>query len=218
MKIINLIIADDHPVVVEGIKLLLEKFAPFANIVGIANDGKELLEKIDKLKPDLAIIDLSMPELDGIDAIKRIKRYHPEIKIIVLTMRDELSYIKSAEKSGADGYVIKSVDSHELLSAIEKVNSGEKYYCSKTKEILSNHISIENISLSDKSKSDYYLTPRELEIIKLITKGFTSQQIAERLGISYFTVSQHRKNILSKLGLKSVVELTKFAIDNKLID
>jgi len=213
---LKILVADDHPIALNGVKTLLENWSGGLYIVEEACNGEEALEKIKKFMPNIIILDLTMPKLDGLETLKYIKKNF-QTKVVILTMRDEISFIKAAQKLGADAYVLKISDSIELINAIQKVQAEEKYFCSKTIEILSK-AAIDDGSFSKSKSLVSYLTPRELEIIKYIAQGMTSQQIAERLAISYFTVSQHRKNILAKLKLKTPAELTKFAIEYNLID
>jgi DNA-binding NarL/FixJ family response regulator len=210
---IRIVIADDHRVFIEGMKAILREVSGF-EIVGDAENGKALIEQVEKNKPDVVLTDVQMPVMDGIEATKEIHKRFPETKIVVLTMLNESMFIKKMLEAGASGYIIKTVDKDELIHVIKKVASGEKHFSAEVTAQLMNDFSGRSSSAKTPLTS---LTKREKEILTLIAQGLTDKEIAEKVFLSPLTIITHRKNILSKLGLKNKVEITRFAFDNKLI-
>jgi len=222
MQIVKVIIADDHQLFIAGLQTLLRGGEKFQfDIEGIAHTGEGLLSLLKQTEPDLLILDLNMPERDGLDVLGTIRIQYPNLKILTLTMYDEVKIVKSAFKSGVDGYVLKNVNKEELMEAISDVLDGERFIGKGVK--LSTDI--ENIHnkdvvffrFEDKFIKKYNLTKRELEILKLITLALSNKQIAKELYISDQTVSVHRKNIMRKLGVSNTAGLIKIAYDNSLI-
>jgi two-component system response regulator NreC len=209
---IRIIIADDHRVFIDGMRALLKEF-PEIEVVGDAENGEQLIEEVKKLNPDVVLTDIQMPVKDGLDATKEIHKLFPPVKIIALTMLNETLFIKKMLEAGASGYILKTVNKEELITAIRKVAAGEKYFTAEVTAQLMNNFS-EKSSAQSLSAS---LTKREKEILILIAQGLTDKEIAEKVFLSPLTIITHRKNILSKLGLKNKVELTRFAIDNNLL-
>lgn len=202
-------IADDHRVFIEGLKSLLRDVEDLET-AGDAVNGEELVEKALLLKPDVIITDIQMPLKDGIQACSEIHRQQPETKIIALTMLNEGTYIKKMLEAGASGYLLKTGGIDELLLAVRKVAAGEKFLGAGITEQLINDI-------SKTSDNTVRLTKRECEILRYIAEGLTDKEIADKVFLSHLTVISHRKNLLSKLGLKNKVELTRYAIENKLL-
>lgn len=205
---IRILIADDHRVFIEGMKALLKEIEDF-DVIADAENGIQLIEQVTIHKPDVVLTDIQMPLKDGIEATKEIHKLFPEIKIVALTMLNESMFIKKMLEAGAAGYVLKTIDKEELVKVIYKVASGEKHFSEEVTAQLMNNF-------SQKSPLDI-LTKREREILGLIAQGLTDKEIAEKVFLSPLTATTHRKNILSKLGLKNKVELTRFALENKLI-
>lgn len=205
---IRILIADDHRVFIDGMKAMLKEISDF-EVIADAENGDQLVQQAGIHKPDVILTDIQMPNKDGIEATKEIHKQFPEIKIIALTMLNESMFIKKMLEAGASGYVLKTIDKEELVKVIRKVASGEKHFSAEVTAQLMNNF-------SQKSPLDI-LTKREREILTLIAQGLTDKEIAEKVFLSPLTATTHRKNILSKLGLKNKVELTRFAIDNKLI-
>lgn len=218
MAKIRILIADDHPLVRSGLMNLLEPFGEFV-IVGEAEDGEEAVAKAGKLKPDVAILDLSMPRLSGIEATKRILGKHHEVKVLVLTMHENEEYVYQILKSGASGYVLKNCTKEELSKAIRTVAEGGKYFSTKVSEIMMKGY-LERAEERDrkvhvpKGESDI-LTEREREVMGLLAEGMTNQQIAERLFISPRTVETHKANIMQKLDIADSVKLVRYAVEHK---
>lgn len=209
---LKILIADDHQVFIDGMSAMLSQVEGL-EIVGSANNGYELVERAAELKPDLVLTDIQMPVMDGIEATAKIHKANPSIKVIALTMLNETMFIKKMLEAGASGYVIKTIDKQELIKAIHKVAAGEKHFGEEVISQLMNNFSDKKSVANPISN----LTKREKEILTLIARGLTDKEIAENVFLSPLTVTTHRKNILSKLGLKNKVELTKFAVENKLV-
>jgi len=209
---IRIIVADDHRVFIDGMKALLKEFS-CVDVIGDAMNGQQLIDQVEQLNPDLVLTDIQMPVKDGIEATREIHKRFPTVKVIALTMLNETLYIKKMLEVGASGYILKTVSKEELIVAIEKVAAGEKYFSAEVTAQLINNF-------SDKSSAQTpatSITKREKEILILIAQGLTDKEIAEKVFLSPLTIITHRKNLLSKLGLKNKVELTRFAIDNNFI-
>lgn len=209
---IKIIIADDHRVFIAGMIALLKEF-PEMKVIAEAENGVQLVELVEKHQPDLVLTDIQMPLKDGIEATREIHKRFPEMKIIALSMMNESIYIKKMLEAGASGYILKTVNKEELISSIRKVAAGEKYFSQEVTAQLMNNFS----EKSSQSNPADVLTKREKEILALIAQGLTDKEIAEKVFLSPLTITTHRKNILSKLGLKNKVELTRFAMENKFI-
>ncbi|MGE5410561.1 MAG: response regulator [Clostridiales bacterium] len=212
---IRVLLSDDHAMLRDGLKLVLQTDAQF-EIVGEADNGEDAILLVEQLKPDLVILDINMPKVNGIEAARIIKAQNPRIKILMLTMHENESYIMDAVSSGVDGYIFKMCDMDEFLKASRTVAEGKKYFHENvTRAILSNYVNkAKNESQSEEKKSTG-ITRREMEVLNLIAEGKTSQEISEKLYISYFTVGKHRKNIMHKFDLKNTAELIKFAIKTR---
>ncbi|MHB8261994.1 MAG: response regulator [Bacteroidia bacterium] len=210
-NIIRTLIADDHSMFVEGLKSLL-KLDKQIHVVADAMNGTEAYNMICKHTIDLLITDISMPEMNGIELTKKVKKEFPNVKVLVLSMHNDREIVSEILMAEADGYILKNARKHELLNAIHKIANNSTYYCN---EILS--IMMEKIKKETKvAKEVKELSARELEIIKLIMQEFSSEEIANTLSISKNTVDTHRKNILEKIKVKTVVGLCKFAFRNHL--
>ncbi|HRI46953.1 MAG: response regulator transcription factor [Ignavibacteriaceae bacterium] len=214
MSKIKIFIADDHAILRDGLKLVL-KTDNSIEIIGEADDGLKTLDSVEKLNPDVLLIDINMPGLSGIEVTRKIRLKNNRMKILFLTMYEQEDIIVEAMLSGANGYLFKMADMDELIVAIKKINSGEDYFNEKVSKIALKSLQ-QTVHRAQEIKKPH-LTTRELEILKLIVKGLTSQQIADSLFISYFTVGKHRKNILEKLGQKNTAELVHFALKEGLI-
>lgn len=223
MKKITIFLADDHQILREGLKLILSKNENL-QVIGESADGRDALEKIEKLNPDIAILDISLPSMLGIEIAHSLKKYQPGIKIIILTQHSNSEYIQEAIRLGVEGYILKNNASEELIKAIEKVIEGNNYISPEvTTQIFSDFR--KNQKNTTTAPSDTYLdsqfsrlTPREREILKLIAEGKKNKEIASLLFISDQTVKVHRSNIMKKLHFNNLSELIKYAIANRLID
>lgn len=211
MKKTKLLITDDHQIVLDGLKFLLEDVDSL-EVVGEALNGVILLNRIPTLQPDLILLDLGMPVMDGIEASIQIKEKYPNIKILILTTYSEQHKIKKMLKIGIDGYLLKDSGKHKLLEAIETVMNGENYYDQRVIDIIMNGLH------GKKRTTTVSLTKREKEIIKLIADGLSTNEIADCLFISRLTVETHRKNIFTKLGINKTAHLVRYAIEEGLVE
>lgn len=206
MEKYTILLADDHAMIRAGIKMLLKSNKEYV-IVGEVSNGNDAIEQFDELKPDLAILDISMPELSGMEASKEILKKNPNALIIILSMYDDEDYISLCIEIGVKGYVVKSESSEELMEAIKCVLEGETYYSNRVQEVI---VSKYTSNVRKKQKQEIInFTAREVEIIKLISEGLTSHQIADKLFISPRTVETHRSNLLSKADAKNSMELLR---------
>lgn len=217
MKQVKILLVDDHKWVRSGFKLALESTKNL-KVIGEAADGIEAVKLSKQLKPDLILMDINMPGMNGIDAAKEIFKQDENARIIILTMLDNERFIFEALSIGINGYIYKDAEIGELKTAIEQVMDGEDYYNKEvTRKILNFHMGKSLSKFYNESPKTDILTKRELEIVKLVSEGLTSKVIAERLFISPFTVVKHRKNIIKKLGVKNFNEVISYAIVNSLI-
>lgn len=208
--LIKVLIVDDHQIMIDGIKSLLKNDTRI-EVLGEVLNGKDALEFIKKNQVDLVISDINMPEMSGVELTKLIKRDFPEIKVLVLTMHNDSSVIKEILAAKASGYILKNTGQKELIEAIYKIADSGTYFSSDVSQTIMNSMVQKNDDDSAK------LTPREIEIIKLIAQEFSNIKIADTLCISERTVETHRKNIFRKTNTKGVVGLLKYAYDHKLI-
>lgn len=210
MNPIRILLADDHALIRTGMKNLLEGNKEFL-VVGEAGDGEEVVVRAQELKPDVVVIDISMPKLNGIEATKILKRSRPETGILVLTMHENAEYAYQILKAGATGYVLKNAGKEEITAAIYAVARGEKYFSSRVSEFIMS----EYMRKADERSTDSstVLTKREQEILALIGQGLNNQQIADRLFISPRTVDTHRTNIMQKLDIHDSANLVRYALE-----
>jgi two-component system response regulator NreC len=211
----RILLADDHAVLRSGLRLLLES-QPGLSIVGEAATGTEALNLAEKLQPDLILLDLSMPHLGGLDALPVLKQIVPTARILILTMHDDVQYLRKAIQGGASGYILKKAADVELLSAIRTVSQGEMYvHPSMTKTLLEDLLP----NSGDSTEKDQWdsLSEREQEVLKMVALGHTSAEIAEKLNLSAKTVETYRARGMEKLGLRTRAALVRFALKNGLI-
>jgi DNA-binding NarL/FixJ family response regulator len=205
----RILLADDHALTLAGMRAVLE---PHYEIVGTVMDGRALVDAALRLLPQVIVVDIGMPLLNGIDASVQIKKHLPAVKLLFVTMHDSPAYVVSALQAGASGYVLKSAASEELLGAIESALNGRVYVSSK----LSNG-SLERFQDSSRVATTLHLSLRERETLQLISEGRTEKEIAFQLHISIKTVGFHRENLKRKLGLRTTAELTRYAVEQRLI-
>jgi DNA-binding NarL/FixJ family response regulator len=206
---VKVLITDDHKLMRDGLKALLGKDPQF-EIVGEASDGRAAISLIRELKPDLAIMDLSMPEMNGIEATGHINQDFPDVKIIILSMHKDKNLVKDALSAGASGYILKDCAFQELHAAIKTVLSGQVYLSNALKEkALEDYV---ELLKKDRQGNSQDLTSREREILQMIAEGKTSKDISAVLNISLNTVNTHRNHIMEKLGIDNIAQLTKYAI------
>ncbi len=215
MQKIRVLLVDDHAILREGIKALLEK-QDNIEVVAEAENGREAIAKSTQFQPDVVVLDISMPLMDGLEATRQMKKENKEIRILVLTMHDDEEYFFQLLRAGASGYVTKKAVGRELGSAIEAVYRGESFFCpSMSRYLLSDYLRLDKAT---EKIERVELTSREREIVKLIAEGYTNQQIAESLHRSVKTIESHRSNILRKLDIHDTIELVKYAVRKKLIE
>jgi two-component system response regulator NreC len=214
---IKILIADDHPLIADGIKNTFEHQTSF-KVVAVTVNGKEAINFIKHHDVDIALLDINMPEMDGIQCAKILVKDFPKVKVAILSMHQEASIIKELIGIGVHGYMLKTIPSEELLLAVKTIYNGKEYFTSDvTKAILKNEKSSSVFTpLSKKSVLVQELTSRELEIIKYLTQGMTNTQIGEKLFISPRTVDTHRTNIMKKIQVHNVASLIRFAFQNGL--
>lgn len=202
---VTIILADDHPIVRQGLRHLLEAEQEFT-VVGEAEDGVEALQLIERLKPNILILDMMMPSLNGLEVLRQVRNISPTTRTIILSMQSADVYVTESLKNGAAGYVLKETGPSELINAVREVIQGNQYLSAKLSKQL--QASILN------SASDVYetLTSREREILQMTVEGQTSQEIGDKLAISPRTVEVHRSNFMNKLGIHNQAELIRFAI------
>ena len=215
MKKIRILIVDDHAVVRAGIHLLLDSQGDM-EVVGEAQNGREALVQAKKLKPDVALMDISMPDMEGVEATQLIKEACPKVLVLALTMHEEAAYFFRMLKAGASGYVVKGANPDELLRAIRAVFRDKAYlFPSLARTLLDDYL--ERLEMGEEKDSYAKLTVREREVLKLIGEGYTSREIAEMLFISINTVERHRTNLMDKLGMHNKSQLIRFAIRKGLV-
>jgi len=210
MTKIRVVLADDHPLIREGFKSLLTKSDRF-EIVGEAENGRELVEIAGRIQPDIILTDVKMPYLNGLEAIELLSKDFPLMKYIVLTMHEEREYIVNALKIGASGYLLKTIEGPELEKAITTIFQGGKYFSPIVTNILAEAVRKPEVNETSE------ITPREKEVLDLVAKGNSTKLIADQLGISIRTVESHRINMLKKMKVSNSAELIKKAIELKLI-
>ncbi|OIQ26586.1 response regulator transcription factor [uncultured Vibrio sp.] len=210
-KLISVVIVDDHQVVLDGFLARLE-LENGISVVGTASNGLEAIESVRELKPDVILMDVSMPLMNGIEATRLIREENPDAKVLMLTMHDHREYIMKVMQAGAVGYMLKEITAEKMVQAIKTVNQGSTYFCETTTQTLfSQDVVPSNTNVSPLSR-------REEAVLKLVAQGNSSKKIASLLSISSRTVETHRQNIKHKLGLHSTVELAKYAYDKGILD
>lgn len=200
-----LVLADDHVMFRKGVKRIITGVDDF-EVIGEANDGRELLDLLKTTSPHLVILDISMPNLRGLEATREIKQVYPHLKILLLTMHKKKEFIQQAMEAGADGYLLKEDADTELLKAVQTIRGGNKF--------ISSLLASEMADLVMATSQTDSLTLREREVLQLVAEGKSSREIAGLLYISIFTVRRHRENITKKLNLNNLADLVKYAIDH----
>jgi len=221
MKKTRIIIADDHSVVRSGLRLLLQS-SPDFTVVAEAEDGEEAVTLVDRHKPEVVIMDISMPKLNGIEATGIMKQSNPDLKIIILTVHEDEEYVYQMLRAGASGYVLKSAGKKEIFAAIESALSGERFFSPGISKLI-----IEGFIKRDKEQlqaqeqlqthSKQQLTKREIEVLQYIAQGFTNRKIAEALFLSIRTINTHRTNLMQKLDIHDTARLVRYAIETGLV-
>lgn len=213
-KKLRLLLVDDHQLVLDGLRNILED-VEYLHVVAEASNGKEALDLCRNLRIDVILMDIDMPVMGGIEATKLLKEKYPQTKILILSMHNEKGVIQTVIDAGADGYLLKNSSQKELLQGINTVREGNKFF---TPEVT---MTLLNKNTSEITGNDgeviQNLTERELEILKLISEGFSNKEIGERLFISHRTVDTHRTNLMKKLNVHNIAGLIRFALKNKLV-
>ncbi len=212
----KILIADDHEIVRGGVRNLVES-QPCYVCCGEATSGREAVKMAEELQPDVAIVDVTMPELNGIEAARQILKLCPQTKVLVFTVHDAEQVVVEIFRIGAHGYVLKSDAGSQLLQAIECVLDGRHYFSSKISEVIFDSLRGGNLPHEEPEPEDKP-TAREREIIQLLAEGYGNKEVADKLGISVKTVETHRAAIMRKLGLHSIGELVRYAIRNHIIE
>jgi len=216
-KKLRILIADDYDIAREGIRALIERQADW-EVCGSVGNGGEALEKATELKPDIVILDMTMPELNGVDAAVQIKRQLPNTEILMLTAHESDNLIWQAFDAGIKSYVLKSDAHHFLVEAIESLSRHKPYVTAKVSEILFSNVINRAESRHGDAEPGHRLTARERQVVQLVAEGKSNKEIGNALGISLRTAENHRANILRKLNLDSVAGLVRYAIRNKMIE
>lgn len=211
-KAISVLLVDDHPLVLDGIEARLEGVTGIA-VVGQANNGEQALALAETLQPDVVLMDVSMPVMNGLEAARHFKNRFPAVKVLILSMHDNREYILKVMQSGARGYILKDVSSDELVTAIKTVAIGNTYFCQNASNSLFS--SINNTPMNEPVQP---LTKRELMVLTLLAEGKSNKIIARSLDISVRTVETHRQNIKNKLDIHTAAGLARYAIEQGLVD
>jgi two-component system response regulator NreC len=212
---IRIVIADDHTIIRSGLKLLLEQQADF-RVAGEANDGREAVQLVEKLRPEVAILDIGMPQLNGIEATRQIAAHETGTQVVILSMHSDEGYVLRALKAGARAYILKNSAEADLIRAVRAVAEGKSFFSPViSKMLLEDYVR----QVREKSVEDSYdlLTPREREVLQLLAEGRTNKEVASTLGLSLHTVETHRGNILQKLNLHGTPELILYAVRKGII-
>ena len=212
---IRVLVADDHAIIREGLGIMLGN-QPDMEVVGTAANGREAVRLVDEHQPDVVVMDISMPELNGIEAIQQMLPRHPQMKVVVLSIHGTKPYVYRALRAGAKGYLIKETAGIEVVDAVRAVCRGERYLSQSIADLLTD-TSFRNLEVSIDFSPLETLSPREREILQLVAEGKTSQEIAERLSLSPKTVDTYRSRLMRKIGVEDMAGLVKFAIQHGVI-
>ncbi len=215
MAEIRILLADDHNILRDGMRLLLER-QPGFTVLGEAADGREIVQLAEKHSPDVIVMDIAMPNLNGIEATRRIVEKHPETGVVILSMHYDESYVIRSLKAGARAYLLKDAVKTELIAAIQAVMQGRSYFSPKISRILQEDF-VQLLGRKGGEDSYDLLTDREREVLQQVAEGRTNKEIANQLNLSLYTVDTHRTHILQKLNLHSVPELILYAVRKGII-
>lgn len=207
---IRVVVADDHAIIREGLRVMLGN-QPDMEVVGTATNGREAIRLVDEYEPDVAVMDISMPQLNGIEAIQQMLPRHPHMQVVVLSIHETKPYVFRAMKAGAKGYLIKETAGLEVVDAVRAVHRGERYLSQRITDLLID-ASFLDLEASLEVSPLEALSPREREILQLVAEGKTSQEIAKRLSISPKTVDTYRSRLMHKIRVEDMAGLVKFAI------
>ena len=204
-KKVSILIVDDHRILVEGLKKLFVN-SETMQVMGVAYSGKECRHVLSKAKPDVILLDISLPDVSGIDLCREIKEQYPEIKIIALSSFNEYAVVRRMLESGATGYVVKNAMPEEIIMSVEMVMDNEKFLCEEI-----------DLLMRNRRLNPVWLTPREKELLRFIVDGYTNPEIAEKMYLGVETINGYRKNLLIKLGAKNTAMMVRMALEQKLV-
>jgi DNA-binding NarL/FixJ family response regulator len=217
MNTLEILIADDHELIREGLKTLIER-QPGWKVCGEAANGRRAVEMAQELKPNVVVLDISMPELNGIEAARQIRKMCPETEVLILTMQESEGLVRDVLKAGARGFILKTDTTRLLITAIEALAQHKPFFTGQVSELVLREFLDPGRAAPAGDGERGRLSPREGEIIQLIAEGRSNKEVATRLGISVKTVDAHRTNIMRRLNLHSVAELVRYAIREKIIE
>lgn len=214
MSMMTIVLADDHHVVRQGLRTLLESESDF-RVVGEAGDGLEAVQLVERLQPDVLVLDLMMPSLDGLEVTRQVSERSPQTRVVILSMHSSEAYVLEALRHGAAGYVLKASSAADLIKAVREVTAGRHYLSPP----LSEHAIAAYVQKAKDATLDKYetLTTREREVLHLAAEGYSNREIAERLSISSYTAMTHRANLMRKLDLHSQTDLVRYALQRGII-
>lgn len=212
----NLLLVDDHSLIRAGVRALVLDIPGYA-VIGEANDGSQLLEMVEQLKPDIVLLDISMKETGGLEALQRLKRVRPQSKVLILSMHTDPALIMQALESGAHGYLLKDTTATELEHALEALRNNERYLSPAIAHTVINQALTRNQKQQPEAADSHNLTARQLEILRLIVRGKSTREIANGLGLSIKTVETHRSQIMKRLQIYDVAGLVLFAVREQII-
>jgi DNA-binding NarL/FixJ family response regulator len=214
--VLRILIADDHELARDGIRSLLEDH-PGWEVCAEAKDGREAVANASTLKPDICLLDIGMPNLNGLDAARQILAMIPEARILILTVHDSEQIVREVLATGARGFLLKSDAGRDLVAAVEALEQRQTFFTSKVAQMMVDGYLRPNSDAAISSSGQYVLTPREREVIQLVAEGKTTKEIATALGLSVKTAETHRTNLMRKLDLHSVADLTLYAVRNGIV-
>jgi two-component system, NarL family, response regulator DegU len=217
MEKINIVLADDHVLVRKGIRAMLESDKQI-DVIGEASNGLEALETTKNLKPDILVLDIRMPEMNGLEAAARLKQVSPNTKAVILSMHDSEEYVLQALDAGAFGYLLKDTDKAEFLKALKQIHTGSKYFTGAVSNVLANRL-LNTKSFIQKTAAEdpYHLTRREKEILRMIIDGKNNKDIADSLDKSVRTIETHRFNIMKKMGVTNAIDMVNKAVKENIV-
>ena len=215
MKKIRIVLADDHQLFRRGLRVLLEQQPDFS-VVAEAKDGREAVAAVQSLKPDVLVVDIGMPNLNGIEAARQLTECHSDVAIVILSMHSDESYVLRALKAGAKGYLLKDSAEEDLIRAIHAVTGGKSFFSPAVSKVLLDDY-MRKLQRSGAEDAYDLLTPREREILQLVVEGKSNKDVANMLNLSVYTVETHRSNIMEKLNVKGVPELVLYAVRKGII-
>jgi DNA-binding NarL/FixJ family response regulator len=216
MNRLRILIADDHEVVREGTRLMLEH-EPGWEVCGVAKTGREAVERAKELHPDIAVLDMSMPDLTGLEVARKIRRASPNSEIIIFTANESRELIRDVFEAGAKSYILKADAGSHLVDAVKSVSQHKPFFTSKVSEVLFARF-LDRSADQPNGNSTEPLTPRERDIVRLLAEGKSNKEVANLLGLSVRTAETHRANVMRKLGVSSLAELVRYAVREKLVE